>query len=90
MAESQSYLICKKCHRKFIDDENTINNTFGFHRLGHRYKTCASCRLLRKQLRLRNKKKLDNDKENERESDKEDDNDKEIEHESDSSLDKMD
>lgn len=43
-SEEPKYIICSKCHCKYINDEENIKIYFGHKRLGDRYKTCVKCR----------------------------------------------
>jgi hypothetical protein len=43
-SEESKYIICSKCHCKYINDEENIKRYFGHKRLGDRYKTCVKCR----------------------------------------------
>ena len=43
-SEEPKYIICSKCHCKYINDEENIKIYFGHKRLGDRYKTCLKCR----------------------------------------------
>ena len=47
MAEESNkdqYIICSKCKRKYINDEEHIKQDFGYKRSEERYKTCVRCR----------------------------------------------
>ena len=44
-AESNTkYIMCSKCHMKFINDDEHIKIDFGYNRLNERYKNCKKCR----------------------------------------------
>ena len=49
-AKNSKYIICSGCRSKYVDDEEHVNNDFGYTRLEERYKTCVKCRA-RKQIR---------------------------------------
>ena len=42
--KNNTYIICSKCRSKHINDEEHINNDFGYNRMGDRFKTCVKCR----------------------------------------------
>ena len=47
MAENNgqiTYIVCSNCKCKYINDEEHINNDFGYTRLEMIYKTCVKCR----------------------------------------------
>ena len=48
--ENKNYttIICSKCRSKYINDEEHVNNDFGYTRLEGRYKTCVRCRATNK------------------------------------------
>ena len=39
-----TYIVCSNCKCKYINDEEHINNDFGYTILEMRYKTCVKCR----------------------------------------------
>ena len=41
---NNKYIICSKCHMKFINDDENIKKDFGYNRLNERYKNCVKCR----------------------------------------------
>ena len=41
---NNKYIICSKCHMKFINDDEHIKTDFGYNRLNERYKNCVKCR----------------------------------------------
>ena len=55
-------IYCNGCKCKFVDNETSKNEEFGFKRLNERYKSCVKCRLRSRQQTcdncgcLRNKK----------------------------------
>jgi hypothetical protein len=38
------YIKCSKCKCKSINDEEHINQDFGYNRIGNRYRSCKKCR----------------------------------------------
>ena len=44
LSKNSKYIKCGKCKCKYINDEEHINNDFGYTRLEMRYKTCVTCR----------------------------------------------
>ena len=47
--EVDKYVKCSKCRCKYINDDDHIENDFGYNRLNERYKTCVTCREKHKQ-----------------------------------------
>ena len=41
---NNKYIICSKCHMKYINDDEHIKHDFGYNRLNERYKNCMKCR----------------------------------------------
>ena len=41
---ADEYIICAVCKCKFINDEESIKNHFGYNRLNKRWKTCYKCK----------------------------------------------
>ena len=41
---NNKYIICSKCHMKYINDDEHIKHDFGYNRLNERYKNCMTCR----------------------------------------------
>ena len=48
------YLFCSRCNQKYHNNNENIDNDFGYNRLGERYKTCVKCR----QYKLDNREKI--------------------------------
>ena len=42
--ESDKYIKCSMCKKKYHNDDNHIKEDFGYSRLGERFKTCNTCR----------------------------------------------
>ena len=40
----EEYIKCTRCYMKFINDDESINEHFGYNRLNKRYQTCKKCR----------------------------------------------
>jgi hypothetical protein len=43
-SEEPKYIVCSKCHCKYINDDENIKRYFGYKRIGDRYRTCIKCR----------------------------------------------
>ena len=44
--QNDKYIICSCCISKYINDEEHINNDFGYTSLEKRYNTCVRCRAI--------------------------------------------
>ena len=41
---NNNYIVCTRCHTKFINDEEHIKTDFGYNTLSIRYNNCVKCR----------------------------------------------
>ena len=40
----ERYIKCSRCKMKYLNNDENINQDFGYNRLNERYKTCVKCR----------------------------------------------
>ena len=54
MAEviGDKYVKCIRCSTKFENDDEHIENDFGYNKLSERYKTCLNCRIGKRESNL--------------------------------------
>ena len=46
---NNNYIVCTRCHKKFINDEEHTKTDFGYNGLNIRYKNCVKCRTSNKE-----------------------------------------